>query len=315
MTTGSHFETHSPAGAARGIQRRLSLALCLTAGFVVLEVVAGLRANSLALLTDAGHNLTDVAALALSWFALRLQARPANQNRTYGYHRVGILVALVNSAGLVLMSLWVLYEAYRRILQPSSVQAGTLVVVGTGALVINLGTALLIRRHGETDLNLRSAFLHLMGDVISTAAAVAAGIGIYLTGASWLDPVAGAIIALLILVNAWGVLHEAVSILLEGTPRDVDMQALVRDISAVRGVLGVHDLHVWSVSKDLRSMSAHILTKDAAMASGDTIRGGITAVLAAKYNIRHATLQLECPVCDSDDLFCELEPEVAERQH
>jgi cobalt-zinc-cadmium efflux system protein len=248
-----------------------------------------------------------VGALALSWFALRLQARPANHQRTYGYHRAGILVALVNSGGLLVMSVWILFEAYRRLLQPSSVQAGTLMAVGAAAFVVNLVTALLVRRSGEKDLNLRSAFLHLMGDVASTAAAIGAGVGIYLTGANWMDPAASAIIAVLILISAWSILGEAIGILLEATPRDIDMQALVRDISGIRGVLGVHDLHVWSLSRSLRTMSAHVQTDDAGIRAGRRIRSEITAVLAAHYSIGHATLQLECPGCDFGQLYCEME--------
>jgi cobalt-zinc-cadmium efflux system protein len=285
----------------------MAAALWLTLAFVVIEAGAGLLANSLALLTDAAHNLTDVGALALSWFALRLQARPASHERTYGYHRVGILVALANSGSLSVMSVWVLFEAYRRLLQPSSVQAGTLMAVGAAAFVVNLVTALLIRRPGEKDLNLRSAFLHLMGDVASTAAAIGAGIGIYLTGSNWMDPAASAIIAILILISSWTVLREAISILLEATPRDVNMQALVRDVSSIRGVLGLHDLHVWSLSRSLRTMSAHVQTDDAGIRAGERIRSEIAAVLATQYHIGHATLQLECPGCDSGQLYCEME--------
>jgi cobalt-zinc-cadmium efflux system protein len=294
-------------GMGGGIQTRLNVAMWLTVGFVIVEATAGMLANSLALLTDSAHNLTDVAALALSLFALRLQTRPASPERTYGFHRVGILVALVNSGALLLMSLWVLAEAYRRILEPTRVQAGPLLLVGIAAFFVNLVTALLIRRPGETDLNVRSTFLHLMGDVASTAAAVLAGIGIYFTGAYWLDAAASAIIAILIIISAWNVLREAVGILLEATPPDVDMQALVRDISTVQGVLGVHDLHVWSLSQNLRTMSAHVLTDDAGLRAGDGIRSQINALLAAEYNIRHATLQLECATCEPGQLYCELE--------
>jgi cobalt-zinc-cadmium efflux system protein len=293
--------------AGRGIRPRVALALWLTVGFVFFEASAGILANSLALLTDAAHNLTDVVALALSMFALRLQARPASPERTYGFHRVGILVALVNSGGLMVMSLLVLLEAYHRILEPPNVQAWPLMAVGAAAFLVNLVTALLIRRRGETDLNLRSTFLHLMGDVASTAAAVAAGVGIYLTGANWLDPAASAIIAVLILVAAWRVLREAIGILLEATPPDVDMNALVNDVLSVQGVLDVHDLHVWSLSKNLRTMSAHVLTDDAGISAGDRLRSQIIALLAAEYNIGHVTLQLESGACGSGELFCEME--------
>jgi cobalt-zinc-cadmium efflux system protein len=302
-----HGQNHRPGGS---IGARLAVALWLTVGLVAIEAAAGLLANSLALLTDAAHNLTDVAALALSWFALRLQSRPASSARTFGYHRVGILVALVNSAGLLAMSLLVLSEAYRRLLVPSTVNAGALMAVGGGAFIVNLATALMIRRPGEKDLNLRSAFLHLVGDAASTAAAVAAGAGIYFTGANWLDPAASAVIAVLIMVGAWGVSREAIGILLEATPRDVDMQSLVDDMSRIPGVLGVHDLHVWSLSKHRRSMSAHVLTDDAGLRAGDRIRREISALLESDYNIAHATLQLECAGCEDAELYCELEDRV-----
>ena len=307
----NHAHDLSP-GAGSNIRNRLALALWLTLAFVMVEAAAGVMANSLALLTDAAHNLTDVVALGLTWYALRLQARPANSERTFGYHRAGIIVALVNSGAMLLMSTLVLVEAYRRILVSSSVQAGTLMGIGLIAFIVNLLTAWLIRRPGEKDLNVRSAFLHLMGDVASTAAAVAAGVGIYFTGANWLDPAASALIAILILISALGVLREAVGILLEATPRDVDMQALVGDMSKIRGVLGVHDLHVWSISQDLRNMSAHVLTDEAGLRSGDRIRSEVNAMLAADYNITHVTLQLESAECEPGELYCEMDPVIPE---
>ena len=278
--TDHEHELGTTAGSS--IRTRLALALWLTLAFVIVEAAAGLLANSLALLTDAAHNLTDVVALGLSWYALRLQAQPANSERTYGYHRAGIIVALVNSGAMLLMSALVLVEAYRRILVPSSVHAETLMGIGLIAFIVNVLTAWLIHRPGEKDLNVRSAFLHLMGDVASTAAAVAAGVGIYFTGANWMDPAASALIAILILISAVGVLRGAVGILLEATPPDVNMLALVGDMSRIPGVLGVHDLHVWSLSQDLRNMSAHVLTDEAGLRAGDRIRNEINAMLAAR---------------------------------
>ncbi len=307
MEKGINHDHQLGRTVGAGIRARLALALWLTLGFVLVEAVAGVLAGSLALLTDAAHNLTDVAALGLSWYAMILQARPANSERTYGYHRAGIMVALVNSSGMILLSVLVLVEAYRRILAPASVQAGILMGVGVLAFMVNLCTAWLIRRPGEKDLNVRSAFLHLMGDVAATAAAVAAGVGIYFTGANWLDPAASAVIAVLILISALSVLREAAAILLEATPRDINMRALVDDISRIRGVLGVHDLHVWSLSRDLRTMSAHVLTDDAGLRAGDRIRNEINTFLAANYNITHATLQLECAECQPGELYCEME--------
>jgi len=227
-----HNHAHSHLGnPTRQTTSRLALSLSLTAIFVVLEAAAGLFANSLALLTDAAHNFTDVIALGLSWYAVSLTTRPSNSQKTYGYHRAGILVALVNSTTLVLISLGVFYEAYQRFKSPPEIKSGVLVVVGIIAVAVNLVTALLVRRGSEHDLNLRSVFLHLMGDVFSTVGAVIAGVIIYFTHANWLDPFISVLIGFLILYNAWGILRETVGILLESTPRDVDMLAMVADAS------------------------------------------------------------------------------------
>src|SRR5215211_119684 len=259
--------------ASKQTTQRLSLSLVLTLAFVILEAGAGIFSNSLALLTDAAHNLTDVIALGLTWFAIRITAQPANAQKTYGYHRAGILVALLNSTTLVLISLGIFYEAYRRFLSPPEVESSILIGVGLIAVVINLITAWLVHRGSESDLNLRSAYVHLMGDVISTVGAVIAGVVIYFTGANWLDPLVSVLIGFLILYNAWGILRETIDILLESTPRDVDIKKMVREINEVDGVLGVHDLHVWSLTQNLRTMSAHILTKDISVSAGAEIQG------------------------------------------
>lgn len=303
----THSHTHSHLReAAKQTTTRLSLSLVLTLGFVFIEAGAGIFANSLALLTDAAHNLTDVIALGLTWFAVRVTAQPANAQKTYGYHRAGILVALLNSTTLVLIALGIFYEAYRRFMAPPEVQSGILIGVGLIAVVINLVTALLVHQGSQSDLNLRSAFVHLMGDVLSTIGAVIAGVIIYFTNANWLDPLVSVLIGILILYNAWGILRDAVDILLEATPRDVDIQNMVADIIQVEGVLGIHDIHVWSLTQSLRTMSAHILTDDLHISAGARIRRGVSEVLLQRYNIAHATLQLECVDCFPDSLYCDL---------
>ena len=305
MMEPNHTHTHLSSVAEQTISR-LVLSLGLTALFVVLEAGAGLFANSLALMTDAAHNVTDVIALGLSWYAVRLTTRPSNSQKTYGYHRAGILVAMANSTTLVLISLGVFYEAYQRFKTPPEIKSGVLIVVGLVAVIVNLATALLVRRGSEQDLNLRSVFLHLMGDVASTIGAVIAGIIIYFTHANWLDPFVSVLIGFLILYNAWGILRETVGILLEASPRDVDMQAMVADIKQVKGVLGVHDLHVWSLAQNLRTMSAHILTDDLPISEGADIQRQINELVFHRYNIAHATLQLECVDCQQVSLYCEI---------
>jgi cobalt-zinc-cadmium efflux system protein len=303
----SHTHTHSHLReAAKQTTTRLSWSLGITLAFVFFEAAAGYFANSLALLTDAAHNLTDVIALALSWFAIRITAQPANAQKTYGYHRAGILVALLNSTTLILISLGIFYEAYQRFISPPEVQSSVLILVGLIAVVVNLVTALLVHRGSESDLNLRSAFVHLMGDVLSTIGAVIAGVIIYFTGANWLDPFVSVLIGILILYNAWGILRDAVDILLESTPRDVDMKKMVGEINQVEGVLGVHDIHVWSITQNLRTMSAHILTEDISVSAGAEIQNRINELVHHRYNIAHATLQLECVDCDPDSLYCRM---------
>ncbi len=282
------------------------LALGATLAFVVFEVAAGIFANSLALVTDAAHNITDVIALGLSWYALRMAARPANASKTFGYHRVGIVVALVNGLSLVLISLYIFYEAIQRLFNPLPVQDNILVVVALLAFFVNGGTALLVRHGSERDLNQQSAFLHLAGDAAATLGAFVAGIGIALTGWDWLDPLASILIAGLILWNVVTIVRESLDILLEGTPSDVDMPAMVQAMEGVPGVRGVHDLHVWSIAQNLRALSAHILTDNMTIREGADVQREINELLHERYGIAHATLQLECSGCEPDALYCDM---------
>jgi cobalt-zinc-cadmium efflux system protein len=280
------------------------LSLIITLVFVFVEISAGIFSNSLALLTDAAHNFTDVLALALSWWALRLTSQPPDQNKTYGYHRAGILAALVNSTTLVVIALGIFYEAYHRFITPPEVQADVLIGVGVLAVVINVVTALLVRRGAEHDLNIRSAFLHLMGDVLSTVGAVIAGVIIRYTDWNWLDPLVSVLIGLLILWSAWTIVRESIDILMESTPTDIDMDAMIQDINAVDGVRGVHDLHVWSITRSMRTLSAHLVTDDLAISEGVSIQARVNEVLFNNYNVNHATLQLECDDCVPNRLYC-----------
>lgn len=310
MALHTHAHTHSHSVGQTNAQRML-LALGITLAFVVFEIIAGIYANSLALLTDAAHNVTDVIALALSWYALRMATRPANANKTFGYHRVGIVVALLNGATLIFISLFIFYEAIQRLLNPLVVEDSILIGVALIAFFVNAGTAWLVMRGSETDLNQRSAFLHLAGDALATLGAFVAGIGIALTGWNWLDPLASILIAALILWNVVGIAREALDILLEGTPRDVDVSGLVRAMQTVRGVRGVHDLHVWSLAQNLRALSAHILTDDVTISEGARVQRELNEILHERYGIAHATLQLECVGCEPDALYCE----IAQHEH
>ena len=304
--------THSHFGdLANQTTKRLTLALGITAAFVIVEIAAGIFGNSLALLTDAAHNFTDVIALGLSWYAVKLATQPAHAGKTFGYHRAGILVALVNSTTLVLIALGIFYEAWKRFLSPPEVNSAILIGVGALAFFINLGTAWLVKSGSENDLNLRSTFLHLMGDVLSTLGAVIAGIIIAFTNWNWLDPFVSVLIGAFILWNAWGILRQSIHILLESTPESIDMDSMVKDLLKVDGVRGVHDLHVWSINESLQALSAHIITSDIYVSAGESIQRDLNEILAHKYNIRHATLQLECEGCHGNILFCN----ISEHQH
>ncbi|MDX9991043.1 MAG: cation diffusion facilitator family transporter [Anaerolineales bacterium] len=303
----SHDHTHAhpiPGGKNAGF--RLGLALSLTFAFVFVEIFAGLWGNSLALLTDAAHNFTDVIALGLSWYAIRIATRPAHARKTFGYHRSGILVALFNAASLGLISFGIFSEAWQRFQAPPEVDSGILIWVGSAAFIVNLATAWMIKEGSENDLNLRSAFLHLMGDVLSTLGAVAAGVVILFTGWNWLDPLVSVLIGGLILWNAWGILRQAVNILLESTPSDIDMEKMLDEIRAVPGVESVHDLHVWSITENMRMLSAHIVAADQPISAGAGIQAAIRQLLAEHYQIEHATLQLECACCTPGGPFCEM---------
>jgi cobalt-zinc-cadmium efflux system protein len=303
----SEHHTHSHFGnIANQTTKRLALSLGVTLAFVVIEAVAGIFSNSLALLTDAAHNFTDVIALGLSWYALRIATQPAHAGKTFGYHRVGILVALVNSTTLVLISLGIFYEAWRRLLSPPEVDATILIGVAALAFLVNAWTAWLVHKGSDHDLNLRSAFVHLMGDVLSTIGAVIAGVLIFFTNWNWLDPLVSVLIGLLIMWNAWGILRQTIHILLESTPENIDMQSMVDDLLKVDGVQGVHDLHVWSISENMRMLTAHIQTEDTPISAGANLQNRINEILFHKYNIQHATLQLECEGCDPALLYCDI---------
>lgn len=307
-----HNHSHSHIGdLTRQTTKRLTISLILTAAFVIIEVIAGIFGNSLALLTDAAHNFTDVIALGLSWYALRIAMKPAHAGKTFGYHRVGILVALINSTTLILIAFGIFFEAYKRFITPPEVDSTILIGVGALAFIINLVTAWMVKEGSEHDLNLRSAFLHLMGDVLSTLGAVIAGIIIAFTQWNWLDPFVSVLIGAFILYSAWGILKQTIHILLESTPENINVDSMIADLNNIDGVLGVHDLHVWSISENLRMLSAHVVIDNVSVGEGVSIQHDINELLAHGYNIHHATLQMECEGCQSSELYCQ----IADSQH
>ena len=281
----------------RGTTRVLQISLAVTLGYVVLLAVAGMRGHSLALLSEAGHNLSDFLALLLSLGAARLQARPPSPTKTYGYHRAGVLAALVNAASLVVVSGFIFYEAARRIQYPEPVHAGTMMAVAAAGVVMNGVIAWMLYRSGG-DVNIRSVLLHQLGDTLSTAAVLVGGWAILITGHLWIDSALSFGIAALILWSAFGIVRETLNILLEGTPRGMELDRVAEAIRAVDGVNDVHDLHVWSIGSETHALSAHISIADIPPSVSERILRDVRECLRHDFRIDHTTIQFEHADCE-----------------
>ena len=289
--TGVHAAGPDPNLAAR----RLRWAILLNSLFIVIELAAGFAANSLALLGDAWHNFSDVLGLGIAWFALRQVRRPADSVRTFGYHRAGILAALGNSVLLGVVTFSLSLEAVQRLRHPPPAGGGVIVVVATIDVLLNGAVAFALRRSGR-DLNLRSAFLHMLGDALVSLGVVVAGASILWTGWDWLDPVAGLLVGAFILAGAWRIVREAVNILMEGTPRELDVQDVGMAIAAVPGVRGVHHLHVWCLGGDLTALSCHVVVEDQPLSTSGLLVERIQRELQDRFRIGHSTIQLETAI-------------------
>ena len=277
--------------------RILRISLVVTLAYIVLLVVAGVRAHSLALLSEAGHNLSDFLALALSLVAVYFQSRPANSTKTYGYQRAGVLAALVNASALVAVSFFIFYEAFRRLQQPEHVQAGVMMWVAAAGVLMNGVIALLLYRAGG-DVNIRSALLHEVGDTLSTAAVIAGGWAILVTGNYWIDSALSVGIGALILWSGFGIVRETLNILLEGTPRGMKLERIESAIRSVEGVNDVHDLHVWSIGSETHALSCHISIADIPPSVSDRILRDVKERLLHDFRIDHTTIQFEHAVCE-----------------
>lgn len=242
--------------------RRLRAALAVTALFLVVEVVGGWLANSLALLADAGHMLTDVAALALSLFVAWFSRQPASPQRTYGYLRWEVLAAFLNGATLLLISVWIVWEAMVRLRAPEAVQSGLMLMVAIAGLIVNVIAARMLHSSGTSSLNVRAAYLHVLSDLLGSVGTVAAAIIVRWTGWVAADPIASVLMALLILRGAWGIVRESVDVLLESTPSHISLGSVRTQLEAIPGVESVHDLHVWTVTSGLVAMSAHAIVRE-----------------------------------------------------
>ncbi|MGA3130224.1 MAG: cation diffusion facilitator family transporter [Terracidiphilus sp.] len=292
-----------PGPAQKGANRTtlvLRISLVATLVYVVVTFVAGLRAHSLALLSESGHNVSDFLALVLSFAAVYFQSRPADHARTFGYQRAGVLAAFINAATLVAISLGIAVEAVHRLSAPVAVEPRLMMMVAAAGVVMNGVIAALLWCVAR-DVNLRSAFLHMAGDTLSTAAVIAGGFGILLTGRSWIDPALSLLIAALIFWSSIGIVRETLNILLEGTPRDCSLPDIRSGMEAVEGVVNVHDLHVWSLGSQSRALACHVTIDDIPPSASACILVKLNHLLREHYQISHTTIQFEHIGCEDLD--------------
>ena len=290
----AHGHHHHGGTAGQRNRRRLTITLVLAALYMVAELVGGLLANSLALLADAGHMLSDVGALGLSLFAIWIAQRPATPRRTYGYYRTEILAALANGAALIGISLFIFVEAVRRLLEPQPVMGALVMWIAVGGLAVNVAGLLILHGGKDESLNVRGAWLHLLTDALGSVGAILGGAAIWVFGWTWADPVVSIAIGLLVIYASWDLLRESVSVLLEGTPAHIDLEEVRRAMLEVDGVEAVHDLHVWTITSGMEAMSGHVVVGDRheRRPSGE-ILAELHNVLHQRFGLGHLTIQIE----------------------
>lgn len=294
-----HGHDHGHAHAAgSGGRRDLLIALAITLLMMVAEVIGGLLSNSLALLSDAGHMLTDNLALLLSFFAMTFAARPATDRQTFGFHRLEILAAFVNGVVLVLISLYIMYHAYLRLVHPQPVQGSLMLVIAVIGLAANIIGALFLFKHSHANLNIRGAYLHIVGDALSSLGVVIGGVIILYTGWYLIDPILSFMISLVIIYGAWKLVAESVNILLESAPAHINIEAVAEEIEKLTGVQDAYHIHVWTITSGIYALSAHVVIDDRLVSTSRDLLDAIRIILAERFKILHSTIQLECERCD-----------------
>jgi cobalt-zinc-cadmium efflux system protein len=281
---------HSNSESRSRQQKNLRRVLLITGLFMIVEVVGGLITGSLALLADAGHMLTDVAALGLSAFAMWMAARPSTPEKTYGYHRAEILAAVTNAVVLLLLALWILYEAYRRVFEPPHVLGVPMLLIGFVGLAVNVASMKLLADESASSLNVRSAYLEVLSDAISSVGVILGGVTIWLTGWFLIDPLLSAGISVFIVWRTWALLSQAVHVLMEGVPTHLDAREVGQAMAGVPGVKGIHDLHIWTITSGLDALSAHVVVPVGE--DRDAVLDRLQQLLRDRYRIDHATLQV-----------------------
>ncbi len=292
---------HAPPNVSSGT---MGAAVTLTTAFVIVEAACGWWGHSLALLSDAGHNLADAAALGFSWYALWIAGRPSHAGMTFGYHRVGIFAALLNALSLVAIALFIAWEAIARIRHPELASGSLMITVAAAAIVVNVLIGVWLHRGAKDDLNVRSAYLHMIGDAVSAFGVVIAGVVVATTRAPLADPIVSLLIAMLILYSSYSVLRESTSVLLEGTPAGTDMPAVIAAIKSVTGVLDVHDLHVWTVGPGVVACSCHIVVTEQTIREGQQVLRAVVHDIEHRFHITQTTVQVEVEGCEADDMYC-----------
>jgi cobalt-zinc-cadmium efflux system protein len=295
--------SHGPSFSAGS---KLKYSLFLSIIILVAEVIGGILSNSLALLSDAGHVAADIVALSLSWYGVKQAERSSNSRMTFGYHRIGVVVAIVNALTIFLIAAVILYEVYRRFQSPPEVKSGLMLGVAVVGLMANILVTYWLRKEQKSNINVRSAFWHAMGDALASVGVIAGGIIIMITGQKLVDPIVSVFISLIILFAAWSIFKEGMRVILEAVPKDVNVLALINAVKQVSGVKDVHDVHVWSLSPELRAMAGHVLIEDTSLSQATVIRAEIEKVVREQYRVEHTTLQMECRSCDCQDTFCKL---------
>jgi len=289
---------HVHGASTAAMQRVLRLSLIATIAYVVLTLAAGLRAHSLALVSEAGHNASDALAIVLSFVAVWFQTRPPTDQKTFGYQRAGVLAAFLNALTLIVISGWITLEAIHRFGSPTPVQPRIMMFVAAAGVLMNGLIAAMLWRVSH-DVNIRSVFIHMLGDTLSTAAVIVGGLVILLTGRTWIDPALSLAIAALILWSSLSIVRETLNILLEGTPRGLSLVEIRTTLADVVGVEDVHDLHVWSLGSNGHALSSHITIADIPPSESNLILERINVVLRERFRIYHTTLQFEHVVCET----------------
>jgi len=283
----------------------LQASLVVTLAFTAFEVYAGIRSGSLALLSDAGHNFTDAVALLLAAIGVYFKGKPADQAKTFGYERAGVVAAFVNAATLIVISLYIFWEAIGRLMHPQAVDDRTMLWVAALALVMNGAIMLALNRGQKGDLNVRAAFIHMMGDAIGAGAIIVGAVAIRYTGWTYIDPLLSLALGGLIVFTAWDIAHESLNILLEGSPRGIEPVKVTKAMAAVEGVLDVHDLHIWTLGSNKHALSSHVLIDDMPHSASEAILKRLNEVCCA-LGIHHTTIQFEHVPCVMSDNGCQM---------